>query len=95
MRIDTAVVEILGCRIALAFPHPSYIGPGGGDLLIQRLQPFFPTIGIMLLTLEWGEERAYATFETDKLLAALDIDQIFLKEVNLDHPPEDDSDPPF
>ena len=95
MRIDTAVVTILGMHIALVFPHPSYVHPGVGDLLIKRLEPYFPTTPIMLVTLEYGDERAYATFQTGPLLAALDIDQIFLKEIDLDIAPVEEAELPF
>lgn len=95
MRINTAVVEILGVRLALAFPDPDEVGPGAGDTLIRKLQPFFPTMGIMLLTLEYGDERSYATFQSAPFLEALNLDDIFLKEIDLAQPLPDDSDPPF
>ncbi|MEH6436680.1 hypothetical protein [Massilia sp. DD77] len=95
MRVDTAVVTILGVRIVLVFPHPSYVYPGVGDLLIKRLEPHFPTTPIMLVHLEYGEERAYATFQTAPFLTALDIDQIFLREVDLDVLPVEEIELPF
>ena len=95
MRINTAVVEILGVRLALAFPEPEEVGPGAGDILIKKLQPFFPTLGIMLVTLEYGDERSHATFQSAPFLEALNLDDIFLTEIDLSQPPPDHTELPF
>jgi hypothetical protein len=95
VRIDTAIVTILGVRMALAFPHASYIGPGAGDVLIQRLMPYFRTLPIMLVLFDDGDERAYAPFQAQPFFAALKLDDISLTNLDLSQAPADDEEPPF
>lgn len=93
MKIDTSIVSIRGTRIALAFPHSSYVAPGVGDVLLARLAPHFPTLPIMLVTFQDGE-RAYATFQYEPIFRELNLDDISLVTVDLDMLP-DEPDPPF
>lgn len=93
--VSTAVTMVRGIRMVLAFPHPSYVRPGVGDVLLARLAPHFPTLPIMLVSAKASNARAYATFETDALLAELDLAGLVLTEVDLDLVPVRDAEPPF
>ena len=49
MKLDVAVAELKGVRVALAFPPPAWVAPGVGDVLLERLRPHFPTLPVMLV----------------------------------------------
>lgn len=91
MKIDTAIVTLRGVRMGIAFPHSTWVRPGVGDQLINRLAPFMPTLPIMLVCFDEGEERAYAAFQTKAFFEALNLDEISLVEIDLDaEPPEEE-----
>lgn len=91
MKIDTSIVTIKGVRMALAFPHSTWVRPGVGDDLIARLARHLPPMPIMLVNFDDGEERAYAAFDATPFLSALNLDDISLVEVDLDAaPPEEE-----
>ena len=94
MKLDTAVVTIKGVRMALAFPHSSWVRPGVGDDLINRLSRHLPALPIMLVNFDDGEERSYAAFDSAGFLSALNLDDIALVEIDLTAEPPDE-DPPF
>lgn len=58
-----------------------------GTQLLTRLQPYFPTHPIMLVSLESNGYRAYASFETHRLLALIQLEQLTLGEIDLSEPP--------
>ncbi|WP_312548154.1 hypothetical protein [Massilia sp.] len=83
----------MGIRLVVAVPHDSYIRPGVGDLLTLRIAPHYPATPIMLINDD--ASLAYATFETAKILKALDISVIDFELIDLDTPVIDDVDAPF
>lgn len=92
MKLAAGVATVKGIRLAVALPHPSYVRPGVGDVLLERIAPHFPALPVMLVS---GKARAYACFETDALLAELDLASVELVEIDLDSPPEAQDPPPF
>lgn len=94
MKIDTSVVTICGYRVVLAFPDSALVCPGPGDELIARIMPHFPGRPIMLVTFEDGE-RAYAPFDFVPIFRALDLDDIFLSEIELAEVVEIEEELPF
>ncbi len=95
MHMLTAFATVRGIRLVLAFPHPSYVRPGVGDVLLARLTPHFPALPIMLVSAKASNARAYATFDTDALLAELDLADLVLERIDLDSPPLVEAKPPF
>lgn len=68
---------------------------GTGDSMLMRLTPFFPTMPIMLISVEDNGFRAYATFQTGVYLALLQLDLIVFHDLNLNTRPPDTSALPF
>jgi len=95
MKMSTAITIVRGIRLVVAFPHPSYVRPGVGDVLLARLVPHYPALPIMLVSAKASNARAYATFETDALLAELDLADLVLERIDLDTPPVLEAEPPF
>lgn len=94
MRVEVALVELKGARLAVAFPEDSWVRPGEGDSLISRMAPYLPPLGIMLVT-EGAHPRAHATFETSEFLTLLQAVKLVRFTVDLSSPPEDEEDLPF
>lgn len=61
MKIDVAIAELRGVRLALAFVDAAWLRPGPGDDLIARLAPHVPPLPVMLLDADGG---AYAQFQS-------------------------------
>lgn len=68
------------------------IGPAG-DRVISRLVPFHPTKPAMLVCVGSHGFTAYAHFQTARLLAMLQLEQLYFKEIDLSCAAEHD--PPF
>ena len=60
---------------------------------MARLGPHYPALPIMLVSVE--EQRAYATFESQKFLDSLDLNDVELEVIDLNTPAFDDSEVPF
>lgn len=95
MKMSAAIATVRGIRLVLAFPHPSYVRPGVGDVLLERLTRHFPALPIMLVSTKATNARAYATFDTDALLAELDLADLVLEKIDLDSPPVIETAPSF
>lgn len=91
MKIEVALTQLGPARLVLAFPHDSYIRPGVGDMLIERLAPYVPRLGIMLVS-DGPVPHAYAPFETHKLLPLLANVKLSRYVVDLSQPPDDEDD---
>lgn len=96
VRVEVALTELRGARLVVVFPHESYVRPGVGDDLIDRIAPYVPPMGIMLVA-EGTAPRAHARFETRELLPLLLATPIRKFEIDLSKPPEsdDEDDLPF
>jgi hypothetical protein len=67
---------------------------GPGDDLLAKIRPHFPTLPVMLVSIEDSGFRAYAPFQTHTLLAYLQIPLIHWHDLDMAAPlPEED--PPF
>jgi hypothetical protein len=88
MRLDVAVAELKGVRVALAFPPPAWVAPGVGDVLLERLRPFFPTLPVMLVSGHRHGVRAHAAFQAQALVDGADLTRLQRTVIDLDVPPE-------
>lgn len=97
MKIDVAVAELRGVRVAIAFPPPAWVAPGVGDVLLEQLRPHFPTLPIMLASVQPHGVRAHAAFQAQALIAGADLGQLPRYQIDLDLPPTrpDAAPPPF
>ena len=96
MRLDVAVAELKGVRVALAFPPPAWVAPGVGDVLLERLRPFFPTLPVMLVSVHRHGVRAHAAFQAQALVDGADLAPLQRQTIDLDMPPAPpDTPPPF
>lgn len=96
MKIRVAEIEPYGAVIVVAVVDSSHTLPGTGDVLLERLRPYFPTHPIMLVSVEPNGFRAHAPFQTHRLLALLQLEFLDLKELDLNTPPpEKDEELPF
>ena len=94
MKLDVAVAELKGVRVALAFPPPAWVAPGVGDVLLERLRPFFPTLPVMLVAVSRHAVRAHAAFQAQALVDGADLAQLQRQTIDLDIPPPPPHAPP-
>ncbi len=94
MRVEVALVELKGARLAVVFPEDEWVRPGAGDSLISRMVPYLPPLGIMLVS-EGAYPRAYAAFETHEFLPLLRMVELSRFAVDLSLPPEEEDELPF
>jgi hypothetical protein len=96
MKLDVAVTELKGVRVALAFPPPAWVAPGVGDVLLERLRPHFPALPVMLVAVHRGSVRAHAAFQAQALVEGADLAHLQRTPLDLDMPPAlPDAPPPF
>jgi hypothetical protein len=96
MKIEVAVAELKGVRVAIAFAPPSWVAPGVGDALLARLRPYFPTLPILLAAPQGRRMRAYAPFQAQALVDGADLDKLARHVIDLDAaPPPPDHPLPF
>jgi hypothetical protein len=96
MKIRTAVTELKGVRVAVAFPPPAWVTPGMGDALLARLQPYFPALPVMLAAVRKHGVRTHAAFQAQALVDGADLGALDTVELDLDVPPvAPDATPPF
>lgn len=97
MRIEVAIAELKGVRVAIAFPPPAWVAPGVGDALLARLKPHFPTLPIMLATLParaGGRVRVHAAFQARALAEGARLEALPRTAIDLDLPPAPPASPP-
>jgi len=96
MKIRTAVTELQGVRVAVAFPPPAWVTPGMGDALLARLQPYFPALPVMLASVRKHGVRTHATFQAQALVGDAELGALDTIDIDLDLPPAwPDQPPPF
>jgi hypothetical protein len=96
MKIDVAIADLKGVRVVIAFPPPAWVAPGVGDVLLEQLRPHFPTLPIMLASIQMHGVRAHAAFQAQALIAGADVGKLPRQQVDLDLPPrQPDMAPPF
>jgi hypothetical protein len=87
MKLDVALADLKGVRVALAFPPPAWIAPGVGDVLLERLRPHFPTLPILLVSVRKHGVRAHAAFQAHALVDGADLTHLPRTTIDLDEPP--------
>lgn len=96
MRVQAAEIDPYGAPIMVVVVESVHTLAGPGDVLLRRLQPYFPLHPIMLVSVQPNGYRAYAPFETHRLLALIQLEQLTLQEVDLSVPPFMEDEPlPF
>jgi hypothetical protein len=96
MKLEVAVAELKGVRVALAFAPPAWVAPGVGDVLLERLRPHFPTLPMMLVSLHRHGMRSHAAFQAQALVEGTDLAHLPRTTIDLDvPPPPPDAPPPF
>jgi hypothetical protein len=96
MKIGVAVTVLKGVRVAVAFPPPAWVVPGMGDALLARLQPWFPTLPVLLVSKQPHGVRAHAAFQGQALVEGADLDALARVEIDLDAAPPAPAEPaPF
>ena len=94
MKLEVAIAELKGVRVALAFPPPAWVAPGVGDVLLERLRPYFPTLPILLVSVQKHGVRAHAAFQAQALVDGADLARLPRTTIDLDVPPALPDDPP-
>lgn len=88
MKISVAIFSPYGAPIAVALVDSTYtLGPTTGDPLIERVQRYFPTMGVMLVSIDENGYGAHASFQTSTLLALLQLEVLNFEPLDLDIPP--------
>lgn len=77
-----------GSPLLVALVDSDFTRPAAGDALMARIQPHFPTMPIMLVSIEASGFRAHAAFQTGALLALLQLEQLTFSSLDIDKPPE-------
>ena len=96
MKIQVAIAELKGVRVAVAFPPPAWVTPGMGDALLARLQPHFPALPVMLASTTPHGVRAHAAFQAQALVEGSDLEGLERIEIDLAMPPPmPEEAPPF
>lgn len=96
MKLEVALAELKGVRVALAFAPPACVAPGVGDVLLERLRPHFPTLPLMLVSVDKHGVRAHAAFQAQALVDGADLAHLPRTVIDLDVPPTPpDLPPPF
>ena len=98
MKIDAAAVLINRTRVAIALVGANVTEPtsDAGDRIIRLVQPFFPLLPIMLVSIQDNGFRAYAHFQTPTLLSLVQLLAIPWQDYDLANPPAKDYSPePF
>ena len=96
MKLEVALAELKGVRVALAFPPPAWVAPGVGDVLLERLRPHFPALPVMLVAVQKHGVRAHAAFQAQALVDGADLTRLRRTVIDLDIPPAlPDEPPPF
>ncbi len=81
-----ATTTINGSPILIALVDSVQLAPAAGDALMARIQPHFPTLPIMLVSVEDNGFRAHAAFRTGEILALLQLEQLAFVDLDLDAP---------
>jgi hypothetical protein len=94
MKLEVALAELKGVRVALAFPPPAWVAPGVGDVLLERLRPHFPTLPVMLVSIQRHGVRAHAAFQAQALVDGADLAHLPRTLIDLDVPQAPADEPP-
>lgn len=87
MRLQTAIFTPYGSEIVLVLVDSRFTRKLAGDVMLSRLAPYFPRHPIMLVSIEENGFRAHSTFQTSRLLALLQLENITFTEIDIGLPP--------
>lgn len=71
----------------MALVESEYTLAGAGGPILRRLVPFYPTLPIMLVSVEDNGFRAWADFQTHEILAMVQTRKLEFTIVDTDFPP--------
>lgn len=81
--------------MAVALVPSEFTVQAAGELLIQRIQKYYPCQAVMLVSVEKNGFRSFAYFQTHEFLALLQLDILVFNHIDLAVPPVDESELPF
>ncbi|MFB9242592.1 hypothetical protein IV454_05105 [Massilia antarctica] len=93
--MKSACITVGGCVLAIVLVDSADTLPERGPALLARLQPYFPALPIMLVSIEDNGFRAFATFQTSELLALVQLENVNFVEVDVDAGPAETGTLPF
>lgn len=93
--MKSACVNVGNARLAIVLVDSADTLPERGAALLVRLQPYFPALPIMLVSVEDNGFRAFATFQTSELLALVQLQHVAFVDVDIDAPSADAATLPF
>lgn len=95
MRLSAAIATLNDTDIAIVLVDSAFTVDPAGTVLLHSLRPHFPTLPVMIVSIERNGFRAFATFQTAQLLAILQLEELTFVKFNVSCPPEDTTAPPF
>jgi hypothetical protein len=93
--MKSACIAVGGSMLAIVLVDSADTLPERGPALLLRLQPYFPTLPIMLVSVEDNGFRAFAMFQTSELLALVQLEHVNFVEVNFNAEPANSPSLPF
>lgn len=85
--MKAACISVGGSKLAIALVDSADTLPERGPPMLARLQPHFPALPIMLVSIEDNGFRAFATFQTSELLALVQLEHVNFVEIDPDGVP--------
>lgn len=95
MRVKVGQWTPYSTTIAVALVDSEFTVQSAGQLLIKRIEKYYPSQAVMLVSVEDNGFRAYAYFQTHEFLALMQLDVIAFEEIDLSVPPAHESELPF
>ncbi|MDQ1829788.1 hypothetical protein [Massilia scottii] len=93
--MKSACITVGGSELAIVLVDSTDTLPERGAALLVRLQPYFPALPIMLVSIENNGFRAFATFQTSELLALVQLEHVTFVDVDVSALPADTEALPF
>ena len=96
MKVQVTEFAPHGSPIVVAIVASRYTRSGAAQPVLKQVQAHFPERPVMLVSVERNGFRAWAPFQTGKLLALLQLETLALREIDLSLPPPEKDEPlPF
>lgn len=88
-KLQVAQARIDRLNILVAMVDSEFIGKEG-DVIIRKLVPFYSHLPAMLVSMTDRGFSAHAHFQTHRLLALLQLEELAFETIDLDSPPEEE-----